>query len=159
MALENFGSLGVTVMLPFTTFSADVLTYDLDVTISKMDAELDRLGVSSETHERVKDTVENAYALSKQFALGDIDEETALSEISLAFVYAEVKRTSLETVMGLRGIVSYVLDYTLYTKPCEDDVTFEKMTNQVFEVSEKIGGSDSASAHPATTYAEQRTLH
>jgi len=129
--LDEYAAFGVTVFMPDCEFQSEISRIGIEDTIVQMDADLDGMGVENDQETRICEIMLHAQSVIGEAMNGKIDQDSAITEITFAFVYAFMKEHG--SMIGRRGIVGRLMDENLYVKPCLDNdeyVAFVKDTQE-----------------------------
>lgn len=132
-------SVGMTIVLPYCSFQAEIHRDIIPKTISEMDESLTIQGISNDIIDRISAVMIRVVEVSKLLSSGDMEQEDAVSEISFGFIYAFAKKQSIQEIEKLRGLIGCMSDDKLYLHPCIDDETYDKSTEIMKETAEKLG--------------------
>lgn len=131
-------SIGMTIVLPYCSFQAEIHRNIIPKTVEEMDDSLSKQGVV-DVVDKISVVMARVVEVSKLLAAGDMDQEEAVSEISFGFIYAFAKNQSLQQIEKMRGLIGCMEDDKLYLNPCPDDETYNKATQLMKETAERLG--------------------
>lgn len=144
MTIINDG-FGITVMLPGCAFQAEIGREAIEDTVVYIDDEIDTVTTETDPVARMTFAIMHAVDVSNDLANGDVDHETAVSEIASSFIYGYAIQFGVKEVMGLCGLVgSYANDKVVY-KPCSTVEEYDRAAAEMKVASDRMTGKVSDS--------------
>lgn len=137
-------SIGITVFMPDCSFQAEISRQIIPKTIADIDAELAEEGCSDDDESRISAAIWRSMVISSSIADGKIDQEYGVTEIAYSFVYAYVKKSGLESLADLEGIVGCLAEDSIYLNPCVDRKSFEEASEVMRQSAATVMGYDDA---------------
>lgn len=145
---------GIAVAISNCMFQAEIRRDGLEETLETMDHEVDSLVDTRDTLSRITYVLQNAIAVAEAMERGELDKESAVSEIAFSFIYVFSLQCGTDDTLGLRGIVAMFDGSTEVTfRPCATTKDFESAVIMMREcATAEIGGT-------VTDWSAGHTIH